>query len=74
MRPLPRRNRLDATLDTDPLQLLLDVMRGIPAPEAEPHERRELRERLEAEVAEIRAADGVVWIPSWTPCVDLSES
>lgn len=42
------------TVDTDPLQLLLDVLRGKPTPPGEPAERRELRERLEREVAEIR--------------------
>lgn len=51
---------------TDPLELLLEVIRGQPAPPGEPAERLELRQRLEREVAEIRARGRIVWIPAET--------
>lgn len=52
---------------TDPLELLLEVLRGSPPPAGEAAADRALRQRLEREVEEIAAKGGIVHIPSWTP-------
>lgn len=55
-------------IDTDELiEMLRDILRGKPAPQGEDADRRELRERMAAEVEAIRAAGGVIDIPPEVP-------